>query len=140
MAPSGWRFQPGGRTVCIVMTAFLRLPTLLRATLVGLMVLAVACKPLSSVICETHQLAHVLAAASHVPFHAESTAERQLDADHASGAHGLLHAGDQGGTDAGIPAALTVQVVRFEAALISLPTELPAPQQHVARPFRPPIA
>ena len=117
-----------------------RLPACLRASLLGLLMLAIACKPLASLVCETHQLGHLLAAAIHVPYHHEGTAELQMDADHASGAHGLLHAGDHSGTDAGVPAQVTVKVFRFEAARLSLPMALPSPQWRIAKPFRPPIA
>jgi hypothetical protein len=123
-----------------VLHSFQRLPAILRASLLGLLMLAIAFKPMSSLVCETHQLGHLLAAASHESFHEDSAAELQLDADHANGGHGLLHAGDHGGTDAGIPAVVTVQVVRLESALICLPTALPVPVQHVTNPFRPPIA
>ena len=118
---------------------FQRLPTLLRASLLGLMMLAVVGKPMSSSMCEIHQLGHTLAALSHSQFHDESSAERQMDSDHAKGAHGLLHGGDQGGTYADIAAVVTVPVVRLESDPVLIPAELPVPLQHIARPFRPPI-
>jgi hypothetical protein len=111
-----------------------------RAGLLGLLMLAVVSKPMVATLCDTHLLGHALATLSHSHFHEDSRAERQMDADHASGAHGVLHAGDQGGTYADIAAVVTVPVVRFESVLIPLPTVLPVPMQHVVRPFRPPIA
>lgn len=116
------------------------LPTLLRASLLGLLALAVVSKPITSWMCETHQLGHTLALLSHSHFHDDSVSERQLDSEHASGAHGLLHGGEHGGTYADIAAVVTLPIVRFESEPISLPTELQVPLQHVARPFRPPIA
>jgi hypothetical protein len=117
-----------------------RLPIFLRASLLGLLMLAVVCKPLSSLVCETHQLGHLLAAAGHASFHDDSIAELQLDADHARGDHGLVHARDQGGAYADIAAVVTLPVVHFESVPVALPTELPVPAQRVTRLFRPPIA
>jgi hypothetical protein len=101
--------------------------------------LAVVSKPMASTLCETHLLGHALAASSPAQVHEDSRAERQMDTDHASGAHVMLHAGDQGGTYADIAAVVTVPVVRFESVLVPLPAVLPVPMQPVTRPFRPPI-
>jgi hypothetical protein len=121
-------------------TSFKQLPFPLRAGLLGLLMLSLVGKPISSTWCETHQLVHEISALSLDHFHADSAAERQLDAEHASGAHGLLHGGDQGSTYADIAAVVTVPEVRFESMWISAPMELPVPSQHIARLFRPPIA
>ena len=120
--------------------SFQRLPVLLRASLVALMMLAVVGKPMASSICEIHQLGHTLAALSHVNFHSDSAAERQMDSEHASGAHGLLHGGDQGSTYADIAAVVTLPVVHFESDQIALPAESRIPPQQITRLFRPPIA
>ena len=117
-----------------------RLRRLIRASLLGVLMLAVLAKPFAASLCDTHQLGHTLAAFSHGQFHVDSAAERQMDSDHARGAHSLLHAGDEGSTYADIAAVLTLPVVRFESVLISLPTASPVPTRHVGRPFRPPIA
>jgi hypothetical protein len=117
-----------------------RLSTLVRASLLGLLMLAVAFKPMSSLVCDMHQLTHVLAATGLVSLHQDSPAERQLDADHAKGAHGLLHSGDESGAYVGFSAEVTVPALRLDAVAVSLPTELPVPMQHVTKPFRPPIA
>jgi hypothetical protein len=117
-----------------------RLPILVRLSLLGLLMLAVAFKPMSSLVCDTHQLSHMLAATGLVSLHQDSAAQMQLDADHAKGAHGLLHDGDESSAYVGFSAEVTVPVVRFEPVAISLPTELPVPVQHVTKPFRPPIA
>jgi hypothetical protein len=119
---------------------FKRLPFLLRAGLLGILMLSVVGKPISSTWCETHQLVHGISALSQDHFHADSAAERQLDAEHASGAHGLLHGGDQGSTYADIAAVITVPDVRFESMWVAPPMALPAPTRHVAKLFRPPIA
>jgi hypothetical protein len=123
-----------------VLASFQRLPVFLRASLLGLLMFAVVGKPMASSVCEVHQLGHVLAALSHVQFQDNSDAERQMDSEHASGAHGLLHGGDQGGTYADIAAVVTIPVIRFESEPIALPAESPLPPQQVSRLFRPPIA
>jgi hypothetical protein len=123
-----------------VFSSFKRLPILLRASLLGLLVLAVVGKPMASSMCEIHQLGHTLAALSHVSFHSDSAAERQMDTEHAKGAHGLLHGGDQGSTYADIAAVVTLPVVHFESDQIALPAESPMPPQQITRLFRPPIA
>jgi hypothetical protein len=117
-----------------------RLPILLRITLLGLLMLSVLSRPLYSTWCETHQLSHELTALSHQNLHQDSRAERQLDADHARGAHGSLHGGDQGSTYADIVAVVTVPAVHFDSVLNPLTTQLPVPVQRVAALFRPPIA
>jgi hypothetical protein len=124
----------------IVARHFNHLPVLLRAGLLGLLLLAVVGKPISSTWCETHQLVHTISALSHDHFHRDSVGERQLDADHAKGVHGSLHAGDQGSTYADIAAVVTVPEVRFESMWITVPAETPVPSQPIARLFRPPIA
>ena len=123
-----------------VATSFKRLPYLLRAGLLGMLLLSVVGKPISSTWCETHQLVHAISALSLDHFHSDSDAERQLDADHARGAHGSLHAGDQGSTYADIAAVVTVPEARFESMWVAPPAELPVPSQHVTRLLRPPIA
>jgi hypothetical protein len=123
-----------------VATSFKHLPLLLRAGLLGLLFVSVMSKPIASTWCETHQLVHTISALSQQHFHDDSAAERQLDAEHTSGAHGLLHGGDQGSTYADIAAVVTMPVVRFESMRMPLLMELPLPPQPVARLFRPPIA
>jgi hypothetical protein len=123
-----------------VPASFKRLPILLRASLLGLLILAVVGKPMASSMCEIHQLGHTFAALSHTQFHDESNAERQMDSEHASGAHGLLHGSDNSGTYADIAPVVTLPVIRFESEPISLPTERTVPSQQIVRPFRPPIA
>jgi hypothetical protein len=123
-----------------MLASFQRLPVVLRASLLGLLLLAVVGKPMASSLCEIHQLGHTLAARSHVNFHSDSAAERQMDSEHASGAHGLLHGGDQGSTYADIAAVVTLPVVHFESVQISLPAESRMPPQQITRLFRPPIA
>jgi hypothetical protein len=115
------------------------LPRFVSAALLGLLMLAVVSKPMASTLCETHRLGHTLATLSHANFREDSTAERMLDADHASGAHSLLHGGDQGATYADIAAVVTLPRVHFESIATPLPAVLPVPTQPVARPFRPPI-
>ena len=116
-----------------------RLPLLLRITLLGLSMLAVLGRPIYSTWCEAHQLGHELAALNHEDFRQDSSVEKQLDADHARGDHGLLHAHD-GGVYADIAVVVTVPPVYLESVLNPIAVELPSPVQRLARPFRPPIA
>ncbi|MEO8314639.1 MAG: hypothetical protein ABI645_07565 [Pseudomonadota bacterium] len=83
---------------------------------------------------------HTLAALGHGKFREDSRAERNLDADHASGAHGLLHGGDQGGDYANIATVMPMPAIYFDSVLNPPSTELPIPVQHVTKPFRPPIS
>lgn len=112
------------------------LPRLLRTFMVGLLMLGIVAKPVMSVICETHELSHLIAASGHV----DSAAEARSDSDHASGAHQFVHAGDT--TPAYIEplAMLSVPALAYAA-------DAPAPVDDVApvarrpdTPFRPPIA
>jgi hypothetical protein len=117
-----------------------RLPLLLRTSVLGLVLLGVLAKPIYSTWCETHQLGHSLAALGHEKFRADSRVERQLDAEHARGAHGLLHASDDGGAYVGIAAIDPVPAVTFDSVLNPPSIALPVPVQRITRPFRPPIA
>jgi len=113
---------------------------LLRISLLGMLLLTAVGRPMYSTWCETHQLGHELAALNHEEFRQDSTLERQLDAEHARGAHGLLHAGDEA-TYADIAAVVTVPDVFYDSMSSSPPvTQLPDLAQRVARLFRPPIA
>jgi hypothetical protein len=112
---------------------------LLRISLLGLTLLTVVGRPLYSTWCETHQLGHELASFNHEVFRQDSSSERALDADHASGGHGMLHASDQA-TYADIASAVTVPDVHFDSVPHLVVTELPDPVQRISRLFRPPIA
>lgn len=105
-----------------------------------LVLLGVLVKPIYSTWCETHQLGHMDAALGHVKFRADSAVERQLDAEHARGGHGLLHASDDGGAYVGIATLDAVPAVIFDSVLNPPAIALPLPVQRITRPFRPPIA
>lgn len=113
---------------------------LLHLSLLGMVMLAVVGRPLYSSWCVTHQLGHTLGAFSQEKFREDSSAERQLDAEHASGAHGQLHGDDVGGEYADIATAMAVPAVYFDSVPNPYLTELPVPVQHVTNPFRPPMA
>jgi len=107
--------------------------------LVGVLLLSVLVRPAYSTWCETHQLGHELAALAHEKFRPDSPLERQLDAEHARGAHGLLHS-DDGGVYADTAAVVAVPAVQFDSVLNPPSIRLPAPVQRIARLLRPPIA
>lgn len=116
-----------------------RLPLLLRLGLLALVALPVLIRPMYSSWCETHQLGHELAALSHQKFRADSGVERELDIEHASGAHGMLHS-DDGGVYAGVAAVVAAPAVQFDSVLNPPRIALPAPVQRLDRLLRPPIA
>ena len=122
-----------------VIHRFRHLPLLLRLGLFALMVLPVLVRPIYSTWCETHQLGHELAALSHHQFRPDSSVERQLDAEHASGAHGMLHS-DDGGVYAGVAAVIATPAVQYVSVLNPPVIALPAPVQRLDRLLRPPIA
>jgi hypothetical protein len=72
-------------------------------------------------------------------FRPDSNIERELDAEHARGEHGLLHT-DDGGVYAGTAAVVTVPTVQFVSVLNPPALVLPDPVQRIGRLFRPPIA
>jgi len=116
-----------------------RLHILLRLSLLALALLSVVGRPLYSTWCETHQLGHALAAIDHQQFRQDSRAERQLDEEHARGAHGLLH-NDDGGVYADIATVVAVPDVHYDSVMNPPLMQLPAPAQRIARLLRPPIA
>ena len=111
---------------------------MLRLGIVTLLLLSVLVRPAYSTWCETHQLGHQLAALGHEKFRPDSSIERQLDAEHARGAHGLLHS-DDGGVYADTAAVVSVPVVQIDSVLNPVAVRLPAPVQRIARLLRPPI-
>jgi hypothetical protein len=111
----------------------------LRIALLGLALLAVLVRPVYSTWCENHQLGHEFASLAHEQFRADSSVERQLDAEHARGAHGALHS-DDGGTYAGVAFIAPVPMPQFVSMPAPVFVALPSPEQRVTRPFRPPIA
>jgi hypothetical protein len=119
---------------------FLRLPVALRIAVLAFVLLGVLVKPIYSTWCETHQLGHTVAALAHVKFRPDSAVEHQLDVEHARGAHGLLHASDDGGAYVATATFDAVPAVIFDSVLNPPSIALPAPVQRITRPFRPPIA
>lgn len=125
---------------CPVIIPALRLSTFLRASLLALLVMGVALKPMLASVCEMHVLGHTLAVQAHGHDHAESKPEHAIDHDHARGAHGLLHEDDSGSAYADIMFVVVLPTVSFEPLLVSLPAASPVPLKHISGPFRPPIA
>jgi hypothetical protein len=116
-----------------------RLPLALRLALLGLAMFSVVARPMYSIWCETHQLGHELARLSHETFRPDSSIERELDAEHARGAHGQLHS-DDGGVYAGTAPVEVMPVVQYLSVLNPPAIVLPDPVQRISRLFRPPIA
>lgn len=114
-----------------------RLKTLFRAALLGLVMLGVLIKPMFSSYCEMHALGHALATSGQTPGQSD---DHQIDQDHASGAHVLLHASDNDSAYADIVTVFVLPAVRFDTALIPQPDVSAVPSQPVVSPFRPPIA
>jgi hypothetical protein len=117
----------------------LHVPVALRLAVLGLAMFSALARPMYSTWCETHQLGHELSALGHEPFRPDSTMERELDAEHARGAHGSLHS-DDGGVYADTAAVVTVPVVQIFSVMNPQEIVLPDPVQRIGRLFRPPIA
>ena len=115
-----------------------RLPFALRLTVLGLAMFSVLVRPMYSTWCETHQVGHELAELSHKQFRPDSTIERELDAQHAHGGHGQLHA-DDGGVYAVAAVVTATPAVQFISVMNVQEVALPAPVQRINRLFRPPI-
>jgi hypothetical protein len=115
-----------------------RLPLALRLTVLGLAMFAVLARPIYAIWCETHQAGHQLADLGHKEFRAESSLEHQLDAGHARGEHGQMHA-DDGGVYADTASVVTLPVVQTVSVMNPQEIVLPDPVQRVNVLFRPPI-
>jgi hypothetical protein len=118
-----------------------RLPLDLRATLLALLVLGVAIRPMLVVLCDIHQAAHPAATAAAAALDGDDH-EHQLahapDGRHTHGTHGQLFDGQFG--------ACADIAPRLDVALVHAPDERrhelasPPPRSaRVAGPFRPPI-
>lgn len=114
------------------------LPFALRLGVLGLAMVSVLARPMYSTWCETHQVGHELAELGHEQFRPDSSMERELDAEHARGEHGLLHS-DDGGVYADTAAVVTMPVVQFVSVMNPQEIVLPDPVQRASRLFRPPI-
>jgi hypothetical protein len=118
-----------------------RSPSLLRASLLALLMLGVIIKPVLAPLCDIHALGHALRVYQHEPGNSPlQNAERQFDQHAAGGAHGLVHEGDSGSAYADNTASIVLIAVRFDALRLQLPPASPVPLQSVGAPFRPPIA
>jgi hypothetical protein len=118
-----------------------RSPSLLRASLLALLMLGVIIKPVLAPLCDIHALGHALRIYQHDPgTTALDHAEHQFDQHAVRGAHGLVHEGDSGSAYADNTASITLIAVRFEASRLQLPPASPVPLESVGAPFRPPIA
>ena len=122
-----------------------QLATLVRVSVLTLLMVGVALKPMLGSLCETHALAHSPSVHGHQHDFAgdhdhESLASHQMDKDHAGGSHGLLHEGDQGSTYADIVVAIVIPAAPYGPTLMGMPTAEEVSQQHPTGPFRPPIA
>lgn len=109
---------------------------LLRATLLALLVIGLLVRPVLNQLSDLHAVEHAMQdyadAQAHGHAHPDLDFDHAPDADHAHGAHVLMHSGDgNASTSPGI-----VPVV-----LASLPLTLPLPDPHLdAEPAFPPVS
>jgi len=131
-----------------MITSALRLPTLLRASLLALLVLGIVIKPVLSAAFELHAFDH--AVSTHVDDHGHDQAgaddreasglDDQPGQGEAQGLHSLLHEGNYSGAYTDSIVVLSLPVVPYDAMAIPLPDASPVSLQHLTGPFRPPIA
>jgi len=129
------------RTLTAMTLFAARLSTLLRASLLALLVLGLAVNPTLTFVGELHGADHTRAVNAVGHHHDEAGLHDDApDTDHTEGAHGLLHQSSGGGSFSDSVAVIKLPAVPYEPVVIALPTPLPVPLQHVTGPFRPPIA
>ena len=131
-----------------MITSVLRLSTLLRASLLALLVLGIVIKPILASAFELHTADHALSLqdndSDHDPSDGRDHNLAEIDGergqDHTQGVHGLLNEGKCGGAYSDTVVALSLPLAPYQATLIPLPVISPVSLQHIAGPFRPPIS
>lgn len=132
------------------------LPSILRASLLALLVLGLIIKPVLSQISDLHSVEHAaLAMASEHDGDHDHGHEHHHDHDHGApegspkadpdeergkGAHGLMHQVGVGGASLDIASSLLVVPVIPPTTVLPMPKTSSVPLQNLATPFRPPIA
>ncbi len=127
-----------------------RLFEVLRVSMLTLLVLGIAIRPMLQFVGESHASAHAAAAQvdAHPHAHDESHDEGDHDGlpgddpvpDHTSGVHGLMHQGNGGGAFSVNTFVMALPEVAFELLAAPLLAPPRAPLQLIEGPFRPPIA
>lgn len=124
-----------------------RLFNVLRVSMLTLLVLGIAIRPVLQFVGEAHASDHEVAAAvhghdhdhRHDPGH-DSVPDEDPAPDHTSGVHGLMHQASGGGTFSVNSLVMTLPEVAFELLATPVPAPSRVPLQLIEGPFRPPIA
>lgn len=112
---------------------------LLRGFFLALLLLGVTTRPMLASFCDVHVLGDLVAGL--IEDHQGSAAhDHANDRDHERGAHDTLHQGSNSVAYADIVPVIILPVGPYGAAGIPVAAAEPVPMQHVAGPFRPPIA
>ena len=120
-----------------------RLSTALQLGILLLLMMGVAIKPMLGALCETHVAAHLSSSHGHdyagaAGIH-DSTSEHQMDREHARGADGLLHEGDQSSAYADITVAVVLPAALRGPSHLGATASVTVAKSHLSGPFRPPI-
>ena len=121
-----------------------RLPRLLRASCLALLVLGLMIKPVLAELGEFHAAEHTVAADAHGHGHdsdgdTEGGCSPDRD-DHATGAHGLMHQSGGSTTLTGLVHGMSVPRVYARMPDLPIPDAIGVPHEVPSSPFRPPIA
>jgi ABC-type nickel/cobalt efflux system permease component RcnA len=131
------------------------LTSILRASLLALLVLGLIIRPVLTQISDLHSMEHAAFAMAnehdsdddhgHEHHHdqdhgvPEGSPKGDPNEDHGKGAHGLMHQPSVGGASLDIACNLLVVPVIPPMAVLPMPMTSPVPLQNLATPFRPPI-
>lgn len=117
-----------------------RLSTLLRASLLVLLVLGLVIKPALAFVGELHAIDHALATQADEHEHEQADGHDDTpDPDHSKGAHALMHQATSAGAFTDDLAVLTLPTVAYEPVVVPGPAASPVALKHITGPFRPPI-
>lgn len=125
-----------------------RLPDLMRASLLALLVLGIVIKPVLASAFELHAFDHAISTLGNdhghdqpgAEDHEASSLEGQPSQSDAQGLHSLLHEENNGGAYFDCMVAVNLPDVPYAAMVLPLPVASLVSLQHIAGPFRPPIA
>lgn len=124
---------------------FLLSSTLLRASVLALLMLGVAGKPMLASLCGVQAFGHQMAALAATNANPVLGSDHQHDAGsleraHGSGSHQLLHEDDVVSVYADLVTVISIPSLAYQP-VAPAPTVIRAlPQRHLDSPFRPPIA
>ncbi len=122
-----------------------RLFQVLRVSMLTLLVLGIAIRPVLQFVGEAHASDHRVAVEFHGHDHGhghghDSEPANDPAPDHASGVHGLMHQSSGGGTFSVNTLVMSLPEVAFELLATPVPVPSRVPLQLIEGPFRPPIA